>query len=71
MLRLASGIILVVPVLAAVATPMMKRATALFDPVNGGGSWLDNAGDGFGEPLNVKHTYASAVASPALTPSSV
>lgn len=24
-----------------------------FDPVKGGGSWLDNAGDGFGEPLNV------------------
>ena len=53
MLRLASGIILAVPVIAAVASPMMKRATAFFNPVNGGGSWLDNAGDGFGEPLNV------------------
>ena len=55
MLRLASGIILVVPVLAAMATPLMKRASAFFNPVQGGGSWLDNAGDGFGEPLNVSN----------------
>lgn len=53
MLRLASGIILALPVIAAVASPMMKRAIPFFNPVQGGGSWLDNAGDGFGEPLNV------------------
>ena len=32
------------------------RATAavdFFNPVAGGGSWLDNAGNGLGEPLNV------------------
>lgn len=30
-----------------------KRAVAFFDPVTGGGSWLDDAGSGGGEPLNV------------------
>ncbi|KAH8093062.1 hypothetical protein BXZ70DRAFT_897777 [Cristinia sonorae] len=28
-------------------------ATAFFNPVDGGGSWLNNAGGGGGEPLNV------------------
>ncbi|THH30931.1 hypothetical protein EUX98_g3256 [Antrodiella citrinella] len=28
-------------------------ATAFFNPVTGGGSWLDDAGGGLGEPLNV------------------
>ncbi|THH29455.1 hypothetical protein EUX98_g4741 [Antrodiella citrinella] len=30
-----------------------KANLAFFNPVNGGGSWLDNAGVGVGEPLNV------------------
>ncbi|KAA1471724.1 hypothetical protein DENSPDRAFT_837784 [Dentipellis sp. KUC8613] len=30
-----------------------KRATAFFDPTANGGSLLDDAGDGLGEPLNV------------------
>ena len=33
--------------------PLNKRAVAFFDPIVGGGSWLDNAGSGGGEPLNV------------------
>jgi len=35
------------------ATPMAKRATAFFNPSAGGGSMLDNAGGGLGEPMNV------------------
>ncbi|KAI0958720.1 hypothetical protein AcV7_004453 [Taiwanofungus camphoratus] len=31
----------------------MKSAVPYYDPYNGGGSMLDNAGDGYGEPLNV------------------
>lgn len=31
-----------------------------FDPRQGGGSWLDNAGDGLGEPLNVKLSFSAA-----------
>ncbi|KZS89035.1 hypothetical protein SISNIDRAFT_475843 [Sistotremastrum niveocremeum HHB9708] len=30
-----------------------KKAVAYYSPASGGGSMLDNAGDGFGEPLNV------------------
>lgn len=30
-------------------------AVDFFNPVAGGGSWLDNAGGGLGEPLNVSH----------------
>lgn len=30
------------------------RGVAYYDPTAGGGSMLDNAGDGYGEPLNVR-----------------
>ncbi|EJD03385.1 uncharacterized protein FOMMEDRAFT_146952 [Fomitiporia mediterranea MF3/22] len=32
---------------------LCERAVAFFDPADGGGSMLDDAGDGLGEPLNV------------------
>jgi len=36
------------------APSLIKRGVAAFyNPLNGGGSMLDNAGDGYGEPLNV------------------
>ena len=37
----------------AFAAPI-KRATAFFNPADGGGSMLDVAGTGVGEPLNVR-----------------
>ncbi|KAK7682295.1 hypothetical protein QCA50_014498 [Cerrena zonata] len=42
-------------VTARTVLPLAKKAgtVAFFDPVAGGGSWLDNAGSGGGEPLNV------------------
>lgn len=39
----------------AIATPV-KRATAFFNPTDGGGSLLDVAGVGVGEPMNVHAT---------------
>ncbi|CAL1707002.1 unnamed protein product [Somion occarium] len=39
------------------------NAVAFFDPTQGGGSWLDNAGSGGGEPLNV---VISGLSSPAV-----
>jgi len=36
-----------------IANGMQKRAVAYYDPTANGGSMLDNAGDGLGEPLNV------------------
>ncbi|KAK7692685.1 hypothetical protein QCA50_004318 [Cerrena zonata] len=47
---------------AGFAAPLAKRAVTFFDPVAGGGSWLDNAGSG-GEPLNV---IVSGLSSPAV-----
>lgn len=35
------------------ALPHDKRAVAYYNPADGGGSMLDNAGGGLGEPLNV------------------
>lgn len=37
----------------AVAGPLEKRGVPYYDPSAGGGSMLDNAGYGYGEPLNV------------------
>ena len=37
-------------------TRQSKATLAFFNPVDGGGSWLDNAGVGVGEPLNVSRT---------------
>lgn len=64
MLRIISGSILALPVLAAMAIPMVKRATSFFDPPSGNGSWFDVAGPGVGEPLNVsgnKYTLLCSV----------
>lgn len=59
----AIGLVAAVPVAYAGmvslrrASPKEKTTTGdaadFFDPVAGGGSWLDNAGTGVGEPLNV------------------
>ncbi|EJD03376.1 uncharacterized protein FOMMEDRAFT_123671 [Fomitiporia mediterranea MF3/22] len=35
------------------AGPLQKEAVAYYDPAAGGGSMINNAGYGFGEPLNV------------------
>ena len=34
-------------------SPLQVRGVAYYDPTVNGGSMLDNAGDGLGEPLNV------------------
>lgn len=34
-------------------SPLQVRGVAYYDPTANGGSMLDNAGDGLGEPLNV------------------
>lgn len=52
------------PLLAAVlafvsASAIERRATAFFAPNANGGSELDNAGGGLGEPLNVSLQYIS------------
>jgi len=39
--------------LIAQSTPSKRQGTAYSDPLLNGGSMLDNAGDGLGEPLNV------------------
>lgn len=54
---------LVVYAALALATPI-KRATAYFSPSSGGGSMLDVAGVGVGEPLNVQTSsriYSSCI----------
>lgn len=51
MVRSALLSLLLVP--AALALTLEKRAAAYFDPNANGGSMLNNANDGFGEPLNV------------------
>lgn len=50
------ALVTIIPTVAAFAPSVEPRATTLvdfFDPIPGGGSWLDNAGNGLGEPLNV------------------
>jgi hypothetical protein len=46
-------ILLAVQVLVAFASPLAKRNVDYYDPKLGGGSMLDKAGKGGGEPLNV------------------
>ena len=46
-------IALLVHATIVLATPV-KRATAFFNPADGGGSMLDVAGVGVGEPMNVR-----------------
>lgn len=38
----------------AAPSPRSSAAVAYFDPTAGGGSWLDVAGTGVGEPMNVR-----------------
>ncbi|KZT39075.1 hypothetical protein SISSUDRAFT_1061472 [Sistotremastrum suecicum HHB10207 ss-3] len=49
----ASALIALQTIGFALASPLQPRAVAYYPPASGGGSMLDNAGDGFGEPLNV------------------
>ena len=44
----------------ALSTPS-KRAEAFANPADGGGSMLTDAGDGFGEPLNVRVNPSSSI----------
>ena len=39
------------------AGPLVKRAAAYYNPADNGGSMLTNAGDGYGEPLNVRTVH--------------
>ncbi|KAH8091814.1 hypothetical protein BXZ70DRAFT_470229 [Cristinia sonorae] len=64
-LLVAVGALATVP--AAIASVVYARSSkatkAFFNPVDGGGSWLNNAGGGVGEPLNV---VISGFSSPAV-----
>lgn len=42
---------------AANAATLQERATAFFSPLANGGSMLDDAGGGLGEPLNVRSRF--------------
>lgn len=46
--------------LPAVAGVVRRGDVAYYNPANGGGSMLDNAGDGLGEPLNVRMSSGQA-----------
>lgn len=48
---------------AVLASP---SATALFAPTAGGGSWLDDTGNGLGEPLNVSGMRPGATTRPSV-----
>ncbi|KAI0727973.1 hypothetical protein C8Q72DRAFT_920405 [Fomitopsis betulina] len=47
------GLALLAAASCASAGSLVKRAAAYYDPALNGGSMLTNAGDGYGEPLNV------------------
>jgi len=47
-----------------------QRGIAYFNPTTGGGSMLIDAGDGYGEPLNV-FSLASAILEYSLTDSGI
>jgi hypothetical protein len=57
MFLFAALLSLLVALQVSFASPIVhvhsSRAVAYFSPADGGGSQLDDAGDGFGEPLNV------------------
>lgn len=48
------GLALLAAASCASAGSLVKRAAAYYDPALNGGSMLTNAGDGYGEPLNVR-----------------
>ncbi|EKM54345.1 uncharacterized protein PHACADRAFT_162725 [Phanerochaete carnosa HHB-10118-sp] len=50
---LASALIILAASLANAGPSQVNADVGFFDPTANGGSWLDNAGDGFGEPMNV------------------
>lgn len=49
-----------VPSLAMIEQGLLQGGIAYFNPTTGGGSMLIDAGDGYGEPLNV-FSLASAI----------
>jgi hypothetical protein len=57
------GLELITLGIQAIYTTLTFRGVAFYDPNLTGGSMLDNAGDGFGEPLNV---IISGLSSPAV-----
>lgn len=61
----ASSIVIALLAASALATPSPTRRAAVpfFTPAAGGGSQLDDAGNGLGEPMNV---IISALSSPAV-----
>ncbi|KAL5506941.1 hypothetical protein ACEPAH_6397 [Sanghuangporus vaninii] len=59
--RYLTSLTLLVSFLCALASPVGKRTVAYYDPSPGGGSMLDDAGYGSGEPLNV---VISGISSP-------
>ena len=48
------GLALLVAASSVSAGPLARRGVAYYDPADNGGSMLTNAGDGYGEPLNVR-----------------
>ncbi|KAI0793255.1 hypothetical protein C8Q75DRAFT_552192 [Abortiporus biennis] len=57
---IASALLLIPSTLAL--APSKRAIIPFFNPVLGGGSWLDNAGSGGGEPLNVVISAFSSAA---------
>ncbi|EPQ57667.1 hypothetical protein GLOTRDRAFT_99489 [Gloeophyllum trabeum ATCC 11539] len=58
-----SALVLAIAAGCASALTLQKRAVDFYAPTAGGGSELDNAGDGYGEPLNI---IISGLSSPAV-----
>ncbi|KDQ49382.1 hypothetical protein JAAARDRAFT_714997 [Jaapia argillacea MUCL 33604] len=56
---------------SVLANPIEKRAAAYYNPNINGGSELDNAGDGLGEPLNAGHQLLTRVIISGLSSSGV
>lgn len=52
-MMLPSLLSLFLTALGLISPPRQQGIVGYFNPTVLGGSWLDNAGDGFGEPLNV------------------
>ncbi|KAI0758323.1 hypothetical protein BC629DRAFT_1552017 [Irpex lacteus] len=63
MFQLLSALFLATSAVVALPAAQQAAAVAFVDPTTHGGSWLDNAGSGGGEPLNV---VISGLSSPAV-----
>ncbi|KAF8160998.1 hypothetical protein B0H34DRAFT_795841 [Crassisporium funariophilum] len=59
----STAFIVAIQALIAVGVPLQSSAVAFFNPADGGGSMLDAAAPGLGEPLNV---IISGLSSPAV-----